>query len=179
MILGLQFGSPTSAAESQLNHTRDGVPIPDDSRRKRLVARLDDVGSASSCTCLPGTSISYLPAGIVITRPSGVGGLGAEWISPWSQPLLSIAEGPMPDLLEALGREIHRDVVSEEVDRICGSLYIDGGQAWSVANAGGTRIGGGGGGDAGGGDAGGNAPFATRRQSPEPIKFTLSYLDFN
>jgi hypothetical protein len=83
------------------------------------------------------------------------------------------------ELLAALGKELHRDLVGEDADHICRRFFIDAKQAWRVAypdSAGILRADGDGDGDAGV-DSAGSVNSDPDRGIIGSINLSLSYAD--
>jgi hypothetical protein len=105
--------------------------VPDLQRARRLVERLGEVARPSRFTYLPGTTISYEPAGPVVETWSG-GRPTRAWRSTWSSSTLDAVDADSPEVIDLVGRDIHRALVSHEVDRICRAFCVDGRRVWRL-----------------------------------------------
>jgi hypothetical protein len=129
-------GAVTLRAEfGQAAHRSGAVPAgpaPDQKRGAHLVSRLAEAAAPSRFTYLPGTTISYEPAGPVIQRWSD-GEPTTAWRSTWSRSTLEAVGVDGPEVVALVGRDVHRALVLHEADRICRAFHIDGSRPWSLA----------------------------------------------
>ena len=107
-----------------------GPPL-DPHRGRCLVSRLAETAAATRFTYLPGTTISYEPAGPVINRWSN-GGLTSAWRSIWSNSTLDAVEAD-GEVVDLVARDVHSALVSYEADRICRAFHIDCRRPWRLA----------------------------------------------
>ena len=102
---------------------------------RRLVRCLTESAAPSRFTYLPGTMVSYEPAGPVIERTSDDEATAGRR-STWSRATVAAAGAHRPDAETRIVRDVHRALVLYEADRICRAFHIDGRRPWAVADAG-------------------------------------------
>jgi hypothetical protein len=112
--------------------TVPGESLPDQHRGSCLVSRLAETAAATMFTYLPGTTISYEPAGPVITRWSDEGTRTA-WRAIWSNSTLDVVDGDARDVVDLVAQDVHRALVAYEADRICRAFHIDRRRPWRLA----------------------------------------------
>jgi hypothetical protein len=110
--------------------SRDPLGAGREERHGSPMGRLPDEVAASRFTYLPGTQISYEPAGPVIVTPSDTG--SSPWRAGWSSATRAAMSAAAPELLAAVARDVHGGLVAYEADRICRAFHVDGTRPWRL-----------------------------------------------